>query len=278
VPANIHRANVLWYNKKVFQSAGVQPPKTVEEFFQVADKLKTAGVTPLALGDNGIWAATHLFETVLVGSLGAEGYRGLWTGKTDWNGPGVRKALETMVRMLGHVNTDHAARSWDQANDLVIQGKAGMTIMGDWAEGFFKSLDLEPETGFGWAPSPGTDGIFQFLSDSFVMPVGAPNPEAAEAWLKVAGSQAGQDAFNPVKGSIPARSDGDRSLYDAYLTSAMDDWSSDTVVGSLTHGVVANDAWKAEIDTAIGLFLADGDAAAFQQALVEACSSEGACS
>jgi glucose/mannose transport system substrate-binding protein len=111
-----------------------------------------------------------------------------------------------------------------------------------------------------------------------VLPVGAPNPEGALAWLKVAGSQAGQDAFNPVKGSIPARSDGDRELYDAYLQSAMDDWASDTVVGSLTHGVVANDAWKAEIDTAIGLFLADRDVEAFQQALVDACASEGACS
>jgi glucose/mannose transport system substrate-binding protein len=58
----------------------------------------------------------------------------------------------------------------------------------------------------------------------------------------------------------------------------MDDWESDTVVGSLAHGVVANDAWKAEIDTAIGLFLSDRDVEAFQQALVDACAGEGACS
>src|SRR5262249_44677467 len=30
VPANIHRANVLWYNRKVFQAAGVQAPRTVD--------------------------------------------------------------------------------------------------------------------------------------------------------------------------------------------------------------------------------------------------------
>jgi glucose/mannose transport system substrate-binding protein len=111
-----------------------------------------------------------------------------------------------------------------------------------------------------------------------VLPVDAKNREGALAWLRVAGSQAGQDAFNPIKGSIPARSDGDRSLYDAYLTSAMDDWASDTVIGSLTHGVVANDAWKAEIDTALGLFLADGDVGAFQGALVAACAETGPCS
>ncbi|MBN2549532.1 MAG: carbohydrate ABC transporter substrate-binding protein, partial [Anaerolineales bacterium] len=84
-------------------------------------------------------------------------------------------------------------------------------------------------------------------------------------------------AFNPVKGSIPARSDGDRSLYGVYLQSAMDDWASNVVVGSLTHGVVANDAWKDEINTALGLFLADLDVANFQAALVAACQSSGPC-
>ncbi len=98
----------------------------------------------------------------------------------------------------------------------------------------------------------------------------APNRDAAIQWLRVAGSEAGQDAFNPVKGSIPARNDADRSLYGEYLLSAMDDWASNTVVGSLTHGVVANDSWKSEIDTATGLFLTTRDVAEFQSALVAA--------
>jgi carbohydrate ABC transporter substrate-binding protein, CUT1 family (TC 3.A.1.1.-) len=62
--------------------------------------------------------------------MGPEKYKGLWTGQTDWNGPEVKQALETMAKMLEYVNPDHSALSWDQANDLVIQGKAGMTIMG----------------------------------------------------------------------------------------------------------------------------------------------------
>ena len=149
--------------------------------------------------------------------------------------------------------------------------------MGDWAQGFFQELGKEPNTDYGWAPVPGTGGNFQFLSDSFVLAVGAPDRDAALAWLKVAGSKDGQDAFNPVKGSIPARSDGDVSLYNVYLQSAMDDWASNTVVGSLTHGVVANDSWKSEIDTALGLFLQDQDVGAFQAALVAACASSGPC-
>lgn len=276
VPVNIHRANVMWYVPETLTAAGVEPPTTWAEFLTTAATLKAKGITPLAMGEQ--WTSMHLFETVMIGSLGADGWEALWDGSGDWAGSEVTDALDTFAAVLDYTNTDSSTLAWEKAADLVVSGDAAFTIMGDWAEGYFKSLDLEPETGFGWAPAPGTDGIFDFLSDSFVLPVNAKNPDGATAWLKVAGSKEGQDAFNPIKGSIPARSDGDRSLYDVYLTSAMDDWASDTVVGSLAHGVVANDAWKAKIDTAIGLFLADKDVAAFQTALAAACASDGACS
>ncbi len=57
----------------------------------------------------------------------------------------------------------------------------------------------------------------------------------------------------------------------------MDDWKTNVITGSLTHGVVANDAWKSEIDTALGLFLSSKDGAAFQTALVAACAASGPC-
>jgi glucose/mannose transport system substrate-binding protein len=275
VPVNIHRANVLWYNPAVLEENGVEVPTTWDEFFAAADTLQAAGVIPLAMGEQ--WTTMHLFETVLLGSMDADTYNGLWDGTTDWSSSEVKAAIANFEKALSYTNTDASTLSWDQAAQLVADGDAAFTIMGDWAEGFFKSLDLEPETGFGWAPTPGTEGVFQFLSDSFVLPVGAPNEAGAEAWLTVAGSKAGQEAFNPIKGSICARTDCDPSLFDVYLQSAMDDWASDVVVGSLTHGVVANDNWKSEIDTALGLFLADGDLAAFQDALVAACQSAGPC-
>ena len=276
VPVNIHRANVMWYIPSRLEEWGVEAPTTWDEFLATAATLQAADVTPLAIGFQ--WTHMHLLETVLLGSLGADAYSALWDGSGDWGSADVTAALETYQQVLEFANTDASTLEWDQAAQLVVDGNAAFTIMGDWAEGFFKAQGLEPETDFGWAPAPGTDGLFQFLSDSFVLPVDAKNREGALAWLRVAGSQAGQDAFNPIKGSIPARSDGDRSLYDAYLTSAIDDWASDTVIGSLTHGVVANDAWKAEIDSALGLFLADGDVGAFQEALVAACAETGPCS
>jgi glucose/mannose transport system substrate-binding protein len=275
VPVNIHRANVLWANPKLLADNSITMPTTLDEWFAAMDTLQAAGVTPLALGEQ--WTNMHLMETILLASLGPEAYNGLWSGTTDWGSPEVKTALENYVKVLTYTNTDAASLSWQDAAQLVVDGNAAFNVMGDWAEGFFRELGKAPTTDYLWAAVPGTGGNFQFLSDSFVLAVGAPHRDAAIAWLVTAGSKAGQDAFNPVKGSIPARSDGDRSLYGEYLQSAMDDWASNTVVGSLTHGVVANDSWKSEIDTALGLFLQDKNVDTFQAALVAACQASGPC-
>ena len=80
--------------------------------------------------------------------------------------------------------------------------------MGDWTPGVLWSKDF---TDFGWEAAPGNEGVYQMLSDSFGLPKNVKNREAAIAWLKIVGSKEGQDAFNPPKGSIPARTDADLS-------------------------------------------------------------------
>lgn len=274
VPVNIHRANVLWYNKKVFTDNSLQAPVTFDDFFKVADALKAKNITALALGDKVPFASAHLFETVLVGTLGADGYSGLWTGKTKWDDAKVTDALNTMKKMLGYVNADHSALTWDQANDLVIQGKAGMTIMGDWVDADYKAKKF---TDYGWANSPGTKGIYDALSDTFALPKGAKNRDNALAWLTLAGSKAGQDAFNPLKGSIPARTDAGQGDYDAYLKSAMEDWKKDTIVPSVVHGAAAKDGWAQTYTDAITSFVASLDVAKTQKALAQACTDAGIC-
>jgi glucose/mannose transport system substrate-binding protein len=257
-------------------------PADWDAFMAACDAVEAVGKICLSLGPQ--WTQMHLLETVMLGSMGAEAWNGLWDGTTDWNGPEVTAALELYNELLDRTNSDASALAdWQPASKLVADGDAAFNIMGDWADGYFagdpagNNLGLEPGVDYAWAPVPGTDGLFQFLSDSFVLPVGAPHPDGSIAFLTVAGSKEGQEAFNPVKGSICARTDCDPSLFGAYLQTAIEDWASDTVVGSLTHGVVANDAWKAQIDTALGLFLADRDVAAFQTALADACAAEGPC-
>ena len=277
VPVNIHRSNVLWYNKQVLEDNGLTPPASLDEFFGAAETLEAAGVTPLAVGDSGVWVDIHVFESLLLATLGPDAYRGLWDGTTDWNGSGVTEALQAFADMTEYVNADHSALSWDQAAQLVVDGDAAMTIMGDWSEGYFKSVGLTPDVEFGYVPSPGTAGSFIMLSDSFGLPKGAPNRDGAIAWLTVCGSKEGQDAFNPIKGSIPARTDGDRSLYDVYLQSAMDDFASNEIVPSLAHGAAASEGWVTAFGDAMTLFVADLDVAAAQAAMAQACVDAGVC-
>jgi glucose/mannose transport system substrate-binding protein len=274
VPVNIHRANVLWYNKTVFTANNLKPPTTFDEFFQVADALKAKGITPLALGDNGIWASSQVLETVLLGTLGPEGYKGLWTGATSWKSADVTKALDTFKRMLSYVNSDHSSLSWDQANDLVIKGTAAMTIMGDWIDADYKAKNF---TNYGWVPTPGTAGSYDALSDTFGLPKSAPNQPAVECWLKVVGSKAGQEAFNALKGSICARNDCDPAKFDTYLQSAMQDWKKDNIVPSLAHGAAASQGWVEEVNDATTAFVTDLNVSAYQTRLAQACVNAKVC-
>ena len=69
------------------------------------------------------------------------------------------------------------------------------------------------------------------------------------------GSKAGADEFNPLKGSISPRLDSDLSKYNEYSQSAAEDFSNDRIVGSLAHGVVANEGFMNDFATVMEMFL-----------------------
>jgi glucose/mannose transport system substrate-binding protein len=272
VPVNIHRANILWYNKKVFADNNLQPPTNWDEFFKVAKVFKSKGIIPLVIGTKEGWEAGHTFETVLLSVLGADGYRGLWTGATRWSDPKVTQALETFKNLMPYFNSDYSALTWDQAAQYLIDNKGAMHIMGDWTNGWFTSKNY---TGYGWEPVPGTAGIYDALSDSFTAPKGAKNQTNLMNWLKLCGSKAGQEAFNPKKGSIPARTDADPSLFNEYLQSAMKDWTSNAIVPSVVHGAAAVEKWATVYKDILTTFATKGDVAATQKALEQAAADNG---
>jgi glucose/mannose transport system substrate-binding protein len=240
VPVNVHRSNALFTNTQVFEDNGLTPPTTFDEFFEVAEELEAAGVTPLALGDNESWTLLHTWETVLLGTVGPETYQSLFAGEADWESPEVVESFENLEQMFGYINDDHSALNWQDAAQLVAEGEAAMNIMGDWAQGYFSTdLELEPGTDFGWEPTPGTDGSFITVVDTFGLPEGASNREGTIDWLRVLGSVEGQDTFNPLKGSIPARLDADIEQYNEYGQSTYEDFQNDTLVPSLAHNSAA---------------------------------------
>jgi glucose/mannose transport system substrate-binding protein len=281
VPVNIHRANVLWFNPKVLREAGITPPKadksyTWGQFVAALKKADAAGVIPLSLGEQ--WTADHLWETVMIGVLGPKGWSALWApgSASRWQSKAVTTALNRYRTLLGYTNSDAASLTWQDAGKLVADGKAAFNIMGDWQDGYFSgskagdNLALKPNRDYGWTAVPGTSGVYEWLSDSFTLPKGAPHRDAAVKWLGFLGSKKAQDTFNPVKGSIPARQDANARLYGTYLKWALKQWKTGTLAGSYWHGVTTPPAWITQIDTGLGFFLQNKDVAKFQSALVAA--------
>ncbi len=259
VPVNIHRSNVMWYVPANLESWGVDVPTTWDEFLATCSTLQDAGVTPLVVGEN--WTQQHLWESVALGVLGADQYEQLWNGELAFTDPAALEVWDVFGQVLDCTNDDAAGLSWQQATDRVVSGEAAFNIMGDWAAGYMvTTLGLEPGEDFGWAASPGTDGVFMMLSDAFGLPQGIANRENALNWLRVAGSVEGQDTFNPLKGSIAPHLESDLGLYNAYLQDAAADWQSNRVVGSLVHGAVAKEAFMSDFATILEIYLATGSA------------------
>ncbi|HEY0476130.1 MAG TPA: ABC transporter substrate-binding protein [Kofleriaceae bacterium] len=272
VPVNIHRANLIWFVPKTLQALGIAgPPKTWKEFMTQAKTIKAKGKTALAIGPQ--WTQKHLLETVLLGELGPDKYTGLWNGKTDWKSAEVTAALDMFKQVLSVSDIKSSAPDWQPAADRVTDGTAVYTVMGDWLDGYWgRAKKLAFKTDYDVAATPGSAGVYDFLSDSFTLPVGAKHRAAAEKWLIECGSVSGQDLFNPQKGSVPARTDADKAKYQGYLATALKDWQDPAtkIVGSLAHGVVANNALGSEIDTALGIFVENRDSAGFAAAVAKA--------
>ncbi len=281
VPVNIHRSNVMWYVPENLESWGVEVPETWDDFLAACPTLEEAGVTPLVIGE--AWTVNHLWESVALGVLGADNWNALWSGDLDPAGEEMVGVWDTFGAVLAcsNISEDASSLSWQQATDEVINGNAAFNIMGDWAAGYMTTtLELEPGVGYGWAAAPGTEGVYMMLSDSFGLPQGAPNRDNVIAWLSLLGSVDGQDAFNPLKGSVPARLDADTSnpdLYNAYLQDAAADWADNTIVGSLVHGAAANERFMNDFGSVVEIFLDTESSEAAAAAMGEVCDQSGAC-
>ncbi len=262
VPVNIHRSNVLWYVPTKLEEWDVTVPATWDEFINTTcPALLAKDVTPLAVGET--WTQVHLWESVALGVLGPESYAGLWDGTTDWGGEAMTQVWDTFGKVLACANTDMNALAWQDASKLVIDGAAAFNVMGDWAAGYYLVDNaLEPGVGFGWAAAPGTDGVFMMLSDTFGLPIGAPNRDAVVSWLSFLGSAEAQDIFNPLKGSLPANTTAqidNAELYNAYFQSAYEDWTSNIIAGSLAHGAVGPADFLNGMNEVVAAFQANPD-------------------
>lgn len=274
VPSNIHRANVVWVNNDVLTKAGIDPkkaPTDIKSWIADLDKVKASGIaTPLSIG--GTWTQVELFETVLISDLGPDAYSGLFDGSTKWDDPKVKTAIDDYAKLLTYANKAADGDDWPPATDMVIEGKAGYNVMGDWAVAEFTSKGKKDGVDYSYWAVPGQEGVYDFLADSFTLPKGAPNPGGTKDWLNTIGSKEGQTAFNLAKGSIPARTDISADIFPPYQQWAMGEFKKDKIVSSIAHGAAVPVAWLTAIQQATSKFMSTRDTGAFQSDLVNAAS------
>jgi glucose/mannose transport system substrate-binding protein len=276
IPMNVHRTNLIWYNKTLLDKHGIDPATldTWDAFFAAAKKLKAGGLAaPIQMGTT--WTASHVFECIMA-SQGIAAYEDWVNGKIRAAGdPRIVAAFEIFGRYLTYVNADHGNLGWDVAIKRVAAGEAAFCVMGDWANGEFRFAGQKYGKDYGALPVPGTRTLFGLNVDSFQHPRGLVNETNAQRWLKLAASREGQDVFNPLKGSIPARSDGDIAKYDVYQRSAM----AELKAARALYPAVAQgspEAFNNRLGDALVAFMADGDAKKAGLALASATANSAA--
>ena len=216
-PINIHNPTWFWYSKAALAKAGAAEPKNVDEFFAALDKLKASGLVPLALGGQG-WQEAATFDAMLLHTGGKDLYLKFNEGRdaAAINSPAFRKVLTDFKRLKAYTDAGSPNRNWNDATAMVITGKAGFQIMGDWAKGEFLAAKQTAGKDFGCFAGFGPNAPYMIAGDVFVFPK-TRDATAIAAQLKLATvmtSQAAQVAFNNLKGSIPMRADVDVSGLD----------------------------------------------------------------
>ncbi|KQV79686.1 sugar ABC transporter substrate-binding protein [Massilia sp. Root351] len=262
VPVNVHRVNWLYVNPAVLAKAGAKAPTNFAEFFDAADKIKKAGLVAVAHGGQP-WQDATVFESVVLGVGGADFYKKslVQLDQASLTSPTMIKAFETLARIKTYIDKDAAGRDWNLATAMVINGKAGMQFMGDWAKGEFTAAGKVPGKDFLCLAAPGTDKAFTFNIDSLAMfKVKSADDQKAQLTLANAVmSPEFQEVFNLNKGSIPVRAGVSRTKFDSCATRSMDDLAAtskgNALVPSLAHGMAVDSAKAGAIQDVIAKFM-----------------------
>nr|WP_245262695.1 ABC transporter substrate-binding protein [Ensifer sp. BR816] len=240
-PVNVHSTNWVWINKAALDKAGGKEPANWDELIALLDKFKEQGITPVAHGGQP-WQDATIFDAVVL-SLGNDVYKKAFIDldPATLGGDKMKEAFDRMTKLRSYVDDNFSGRDWNLASAMVIENKAGLQFMGDWAKGEFLKAKKVPGTDFVCMRFPGTQGSVTFNSDQFAM--FKVSDEKVPAQLQMASaieSPTFQSAFNVVKGSVPARTDVPDTDFDACGKKGIKDLAeanaNGTLMGSMAHG------------------------------------------
>lgn len=212
-PVNIHSWQWIWLSHKAYADAGVDVPSNWDEFVAAGTALSEAGILPLAMGQQG-WQQRGLFNVLFAALVSDDVFLSVYKDKDADVAAGeevarIFKAADDARAMAA----GSTVQNWNDATNLVITGKAGGQIMGDWAQGEFAVAQQVAGQDYSCLPGLGVTELLSTGGDAFYFPVLsdeaqiAAQSELAALMLK----PETQVAFNLKKGSLPVRGDIDLS-------------------------------------------------------------------
>jgi len=212
-PVNIHSAQWLWLSHDAYESSGVAVPTNWDEFVAAGPALRANGIVPLAQGQQG-WQTGLTFGVLATALVSEEAWYAVNRDKdaSVAGGPEyarVWNAFDDARKMAIGSNVG----DWNLATNLVITGKAGGQIHGDWAQGEFSVAGSVAGTDYSCLPGLGERAILDTGGDAFYFPVqdDADVQKAQKDLAALLVSREVQVAFNLKKGSLPIRGDIDMS-------------------------------------------------------------------
>jgi multiple sugar transport system substrate-binding protein len=196
----------VYYNKDVFKKLNLSIPKNQQEFYAVCDKLKAAGIAPIAIGAKDTWTAGGWFDYLDSAVNGGEFHQKLTNGKVAYTDPAVKKTFNYIADMAkrGYFMPNASSYSWQEAANVLFRGEAGMYLMGQFIMDVAPA-DVKSKIDFFRFPSFGrSDYSVDTPTDGFMIPKNAKNKDNAKKFMAFLATAKAQEMFCKPLGRLAA--------------------------------------------------------------------------
>jgi len=140
---------VIYYNKELFEQAGVSVPTTFEDMVTVVKTLKEKGIQPMTIGEKDTWTGSFLFMNMLLRTSGPGFLQGVLDGTKTFDDPAFTEAVDAFQNLVQAGAFQEGATSFDYnaGENLFKTGKAAMYYMGSWATGGIETSSVNGKVG-----------------------------------------------------------------------------------------------------------------------------------
>ena len=174
------------YRKSLFDRLGIRPPATWSEFLQTCERLKAAGVTPLAVGAKSGWPAAGWFDYLNLRINGIDFHRKLLRGEARFSTPQVRRVFDVWGDLLrkGYFLDATMDQEPERVMPYLYRDRVGMVLSGSFVASRFPAA-IGADMGFFGFPSysPGMPVYEEAPIDVLVLPTRGLNPGARKRFL-----------------------------------------------------------------------------------------------